>query len=147
VQPKAYHFLLAIIAHTLPAYFSQKSKQHIDQQYAVNAVANAVLVQRLSVSAEVSRFVLVSSEAHRWAKCSEIDASLHGLMNPPAYTTSNAFDQYSRYAAVLWGVVECFGVLWNVVECCVECFRSCWFSATSISFICHPHPPSGASCW
>jgi hypothetical protein len=79
-------------------HFRQKSDQNLDQQYAVNAVANAILIERLSKSAKVARFVLVSSEAHRWAKPSEIDATLHGLMNPPPYTTTNAFDQYSRYA-------------------------------------------------
>lgn len=83
-------------AAVLTTSSNQKSKQQLDQQYAVNAVANAVLVQRLSKSAAVSRFVLVSSEAHRWAKPSEIDATLHGLKNPPPYTTTNAFDQYSR---------------------------------------------------
>ena len=55
-------------------------------------------MQRLSKSAKVARVVLVSSEAHRWAKASEIDATLHGLMNPPPYSTTNAFDQYSRCA-------------------------------------------------
>jgi hypothetical protein len=87
-----------LIPCTSPFYASEKSKQQLDQQYAVNAVANAILVQRLSTSAAVARFVLVSSEAHRWAKLSEIDATLHGLKNPPPYTTTNAFDQYSRCA-------------------------------------------------
>jgi hypothetical protein len=68
----------------------------------VNAVANAILVERLSrrkngtEDPKVARFVLVSSEAHRWAKGSEIDATLNGLQNPPPYTTTNAFEQYSR---------------------------------------------------
>jgi hypothetical protein len=66
-------------------------------QYAVNAVANAILVQRLSKSGKVNRFVLVSSEAHRWAK-PDIDASLHGLKNPPPYSATSAMEQYSRYA-------------------------------------------------
>jgi hypothetical protein len=82
------------LPHPFPR--SEKSKQLLDQQYAVNAVANAILVQRLSKAAAVARFVLVSSEAHRWAKPSEVDATLDGLKNPPPYTTTNAFDQYSR---------------------------------------------------
>lgn len=54
-------------------------------------------MQRLSKSGKVNRFVLVSSEAHRWAK-PEIDASLHSLKNPPPYSTASAMEQYSRYA-------------------------------------------------
>jgi hypothetical protein len=59
--------------------------------------------------------VLVSSEAHRWAKGSEIDATLNGLQNPPPYTTTNAFDQYSRWVQRLM-LPKCACIIYAAVQ-------------------------------